>query len=176
MRDALLVDCSPRKGGNSDLLSERLSRIFDLDVLHLRDYTFSPCDGCEACETLGRCRQDDAASRLYADLEERGRILFVAPIYFCGFDAHTKAFIDRSQYRWQIPDEKTRKLYLIAIGGQKSPVGFQCMETCLRWYGLRGYQCGLHIPSTDKKGDILKGNAVERAMAFLREQGFPAGS
>ena len=161
MKKILLINCSPRVGGNSDIIEEHLTSTFDdVESIRLRDYDYYPCNGCDGCKEIGECIHNDDASMLYKDILDREIILFVAPVYFFGFDGHTKSFIDRAQFMWSrllCETKRNRKSYLIAVGGQNSFDGIDSMEKTLKCLGITmgaEYQEGRYFGKVDSKGDI----------------------
>lgn len=54
MKKILGIGASPRKGGNTDILLSYLSKGASnqntlVEEIHLRDYSFQSCIGCERC-------------------------------------------------------------------------------------------------------------------------------
>jgi len=54
------IGSSPRKGGNTDILLRKLlkganSQYTSVEEIHLRNYRFESCIGCEGCRVAKRC-------------------------------------------------------------------------------------------------------------------------
>ncbi|MBC7236549.1 MAG: flavodoxin family protein [Chloroflexi bacterium] len=91
---------SPRAGGNTEHLVREILRgareagantvEFVLNELAIR-----PCQGCDACKSVGRCRIQDDMQTLYDEILEADALVIGTPIYFWGPSAQTKAFLDR---------------------------------------------------------------------------------
>lgn len=93
---------SPRKGGNTDILTERVldgARAAGLDVesIALRALKIRGCIGCEQCwQVDGRpCAIDDDMIPLYDTIAQSDVLLFATPVYWYAPTAGMKAFIDR---------------------------------------------------------------------------------
>jgi multimeric flavodoxin WrbA len=61
---ALGIVGSPRKGGNTDILTDEALRGASeagalTEKVYLVDLDIAPCDGCETCLTSGACVHDD---------------------------------------------------------------------------------------------------------------------
>jgi len=95
------VVCSPRRGGNTEILvEESLASATDLgaevELVTSASMNIAPCDACESCRTTGKCRVDDDMQEIYAKLLEADGIIFGTPVYFWGVTAQAKALIDRT--------------------------------------------------------------------------------
>lgn len=134
----MLVCCSPRQDGNSDRLTARAQQTLDkADVLYLREYAFQPCTGCDDCKESGHCvRAEDDAERILSQILKADAVVWIAPVYFGGFDAHTKALIDRAQVFWNASVQKRRiPLMLVGVGGQRRGGTFEGLRCTMRSFG-----------------------------------------
>jgi len=93
---------SPRKGGNTDILAERVldgAREAGLDVesVALRSLKLRGCIGCEQCwKTDNRpCAIADDMIPLYDAIAQSDVLLFATPVYWYAPTAIMKAFMDR---------------------------------------------------------------------------------
>ncbi len=93
---------SPRKGGNTDILAERVldgAREAGLEVesVALRTLKIRACIGCERCwQVEGRpCAINDDMIPLYDTIAGSDVLLFATPVYWYAPTAIMKAFIDR---------------------------------------------------------------------------------
>jgi multimeric flavodoxin WrbA len=101
MMKILGIVCSPRKGGNTHaLVDQALTRARDLgaetELCFIADKKIAPCDGCESCVILGKCKIEDDMQALYPKLIEANGIIVGTPVYYWGMTAQAKAFIDRT--------------------------------------------------------------------------------
>ncbi|MCI2106153.1 MAG: flavodoxin family protein [Intestinimonas sp.] len=101
MKKIIIVDASPRKGGNSDVMTEKLSAEIkgaEVEVFKLREKTVNPCQACDICKTKDtpQCVQKDDMGGLIPKLDRCDAIVLVAPIYFNQINGPAKTFIDRT--------------------------------------------------------------------------------
>lgn len=92
---------SPRKGGNSDVLLKTIlksaaDRGAHTQRVHLRDYQFQSCIGCEGCRKAKACvGLNDGMQLLYSPLVASRGLVLVSPTHHYNITALMKAFIDR---------------------------------------------------------------------------------
>lgn len=96
---------SPRKKGNSDILSQAVIMGIEdsggkVDTIRLSKLNINPCVGCGSCEKNGSCVIDDDMQPLYSQIDAADCIIIASPIYFYGVTAQAKLFIDRTQALW----------------------------------------------------------------------------
>ena len=136
MNTVLGIGGSPRKGGNSDILLDRLlkgTRSSDTttETIQIRDYHIQPCIACERCRKDGHCTGlQDGMQLLYPKLVESRGLVVVTPVYSYNMTSILKAFIDRLYGMYYFIDERPgfwksqladqgRKAIIAAIGEQK---------------------------------------------------------
>jgi multimeric flavodoxin WrbA len=95
------ISCSPRKGGNTDILVQTaLEQVKELgaqtDFFSVSDKTINFCDACQACFKDKVCRIDDDMQILYSKFNEIDGLIFGTPVYFLNVSAQAKAIIDRT--------------------------------------------------------------------------------
>jgi multimeric flavodoxin WrbA len=92
---------SPRKGGNSDVLLQYIIKgvteaRMNAVSLHLRDFHYQGCIGCEMCRKDKICtRLNDGMSLIYPEIVESRGLVLVCPTHNYNVTAWMKAFIDR---------------------------------------------------------------------------------
>jgi len=100
-RGVLGIGGSPRRGGNTDVLLDRVLEGVtaaggDVERVHLRDYTIEACIGCESCRKDLVCtRFLDGMHLLYPKLEGARGIVIGSPTYNYNVTSMVKSFIDR---------------------------------------------------------------------------------
>lgn len=97
----LAISCSPRKGGNTEvLLAEALEGArecgAETEFLSVRGKNIQPCDGCDTCSTSGECHIKDDMPEFYAKMRAAQGIIFGTPVYWYSVTAQAKLIIDRS--------------------------------------------------------------------------------
>ena len=172
---------SPRKGGNSDILLDKVlegarSTGAEVTLIYARDLKMSGCRECGACDDTGKCVVRDDMQTVYPLLQTADVIFLATPIFFYSASSQVKSLIDRCQAMWSKRMlEKTRderkqynsgKGYLIAVGATKGKNLFDGVELTARYFFDAldmSYEGGIFFRRIDKKGAIM--NHPE----FLRE-------
>ncbi|MBN1662351.1 MAG: flavodoxin family protein [Deltaproteobacteria bacterium] len=95
------IVCSPRMGGNTEILMKEALQAAqeagaEIRLFPLADKKIMPCDACGACEETGICIVEDDMQELYNALEDADGIIFGTPVYFLNVTAQAKAVIDRT--------------------------------------------------------------------------------
>lgn len=133
LADVLIIGCSPRDGGNSDIAVHETARSavsigLSVEKLFLRDFRIIPCKGCRICAQSPdfRCVLSDLdQGRLILEKIDLARVVcFCSPIFFYHLPAQFKALIDRSQSyyeRWIATGNQKadRKALCILVAGRK---------------------------------------------------------
>jgi multimeric flavodoxin WrbA len=93
---------SPRKGGNTDILAQRVldgarEAGLETETVALRALKFCGCTSCEQCWKVDSqpCAIKDDMLRLYDTIAGSDVLLFATPVYWYAPTAIMKAFIDR---------------------------------------------------------------------------------
>ena len=126
---------SPRKGGNSDiLLSHVLKGVrqkgIQADRLHLRDFRYQGCIGCEQCRKDKICTGlKDGMSLVYPALVESRGLVLVSPTHHYNVTAWMKAFVDRLYCFYDFDDNRPRGWSSRLAGqGRKAVVAAVCEQ------------------------------------------------
>jgi multimeric flavodoxin WrbA len=158
------IEGSPRKGGNSHtMLSEVLAGAQNAGPfcheVHLRDYKYEPCVGCEKCRTDKICtRFQDGMTLLYPQLLEAKGLVLISPVHNYNVTAWVKAFIDRMYCFYDFENTRPRgwssrlagqgrKAVIAAIAEQedKKDMGFALEAMRLPLEAL-GYEIVAELP------------------------------
>ncbi|GFP19015.1 hypothetical protein HKBW3S03_00519 [Candidatus Hakubella thermalkaliphila] len=99
------IAASPRRGGNTDILLDRVlegaaSRGAEVEKVVLRGFNIEPCRECNSCQKTGQCVVEDDMQLLYSKIEEANALILASPIFFMSVSAYAKAFIERCQAMW----------------------------------------------------------------------------
>ena len=175
MKKILIIMASPRRGGNTELLTNELIKGInqgadvEVDLVNLRDKEIGGCKEIYACEKTGRCVIPDSFDEIYEKLEKCDCLVIAMPIFFYAMPAQLKALIDRSQaffmrkYFLKNPvvpkGQPKRPTYLLALGGTKGEKLFDATFLILEYFFNSldlELKDSLLYRSVDKKGDILK--------------------
>lgn len=141
---------SSRRGGNTDLLLERMLRGVEeqgalVEQIYARQLDISPCRECLGCLLTGKCvvEEDDMQSP-YPRLIRVWGLILASPIFFYGVTAQVEALIDRCQalwirkYRLKDPVGPLRggqgRGFFISVGGAKGEALFDGARLTVRYF------------------------------------------
>lgn len=160
---------SPRKGGNSDQLLDKVlegaqSGGAEVKRVYARDLKISGCRECGGCDKTGKCVVEDEMQSVYPLLEEAELIFLASPIFFYGLTAQAKALVDRAQAMWskkmlKAGDRKGEtslrgRGYLIAVGATRGKNLFEGAELTAKYFfdALEmSYEGGIFFRRFEKK-------------------------
>jgi multimeric flavodoxin WrbA len=126
----LAFSASPRKGGNSDILLDRViqgaaSPDCDIEKIYLDDLSIRPCIACESClKSIDTpCVIDDDMAPLIDKIKVADGIIFASPIYFCSVNAQMKLLLDRmtAVFDTNYDTLKGKKVVLVFTCAQEDP-------------------------------------------------------
>lgn len=100
------INCSPRKGGNTELLIREVFKALEANDIETEFFQLGgeKINGCIAClkcrqEKDGRCHQDnEVINRCIKRIIEADGIIIGAPVYFADVASQAKALIDVAGY------------------------------------------------------------------------------
>ncbi len=92
---------SPRKGGNTEILTKHALKAIaeeglDTELITLSGLDIQPCDGCSVCLKEERCHIEDDLMPLYTKAKEAEAVILASPVYFGSATSLVKAFMDRA--------------------------------------------------------------------------------
>lgn len=171
----LVVTGSPRRGGNTELLANAFVegaranghcvKVFPVGSMNIRG-----CIDCKHCFSHGgQCSQQDDMQLIYPDYAGADMIVFASPIYYYGFTAQMKTFIDR-MYALS-GKHKLSSSALLILCGDTNP---QVLEPAIAEYrGFIGYmkledKGVVRATGVNAPGDIGAGGALEEARKLGR--------
>lgn len=166
--NGLILQGSPRRGKNTDILADMLIRRLQFEIkeikfikIYLREKNISPCTACGLCEIKKSCSIKDDMGEIYKHIENADIIIFASPVYFGNVSAYAKAVIDRCQMYWSskyvlkdsiIDSRKKRIGVAIACGGNSYKGQFDGLKmTCDIFFKAIDvkYTHDLFVDSTD---------------------------
>jgi multimeric flavodoxin WrbA len=180
--DVLVFLGSPRKKGNSEILTEALLEgVRDEggmpEIIRLCDLKISPCISCGGCDKTGKCVVEDDMTPLYEKIISTDKIILASPIFFYGITAQAKAFIDRTQALWnrkrllqrkgEWVDNPERKGFFISVAATRGAKIFAGALLTMKYgYDAMGMQYAgeFLVSGPDKCGDMAK-NEIKLAEA-----------
>ena len=90
------IVCSPRKGGNTEILVSRALEASgefgaeETELIRLSGKHIEPCDACLTCAQTAKCHINDDMQAIYPRLLEADGIIIGTPVYFWGITAQAK--------------------------------------------------------------------------------------
>lgn len=96
---------SPHRHGNTEILLDAFlagaeEAGGETEKVILKDLSYTPCRGCNACHKTGECVVEDDAILLFDRILSVDCLAVSSPIYSMGITAELKGLIDRAQYLW----------------------------------------------------------------------------
>jgi multimeric flavodoxin WrbA len=174
---------SPRRQGNSetllDWMLESMAGEDDVEIekIAITDITINPCRGCNACEKLNRCIQEDDLPWVLDAIIDADCIILASPIFCMGICAQAKALVDRMQvfrsrkYVLKLPvappERKGKRLgAFLSTAGQKWDIVFDAaippMKCFFHLSDVRDRDIYyLLVDGVDEKGAIFKHPTAE---------------
>lgn len=122
---------STRAGGNSDFAARIVATTLSAHEDEIQPIARQNILGCRSCAYCdkhhGECsisnKNEDMADFFFQKLFHAEKIFFVAPIYFYNVPAQLKAFLDRAQAWFNLPEDlrpgKGRNCGIILLGARK---------------------------------------------------------
>ena len=167
----LILSCSPRRGGNTELLVEAFvkgaSQKHHVEVVSVHDYKVNPCMGCNACfrNKSNSCVQKDDMPLIYEKMAVADMLVIASPVYFYGLSAQLKAVIER--FHNPIRDTyHIKKTALLLVGAASLPELFDGIlaqyRLCLNFFKLEDAGRVL-VRGVKDKGDIQNTEAIQKA-------------
>lgn len=96
----LIVNGSPRKGGNSSRLIEEAVKIFqaegiETEVFEIGAKAIRGCAVCGYCAEHGKCAFNDGVNELAASFESADGFIVVSPVYYASANGSVVSLLDR---------------------------------------------------------------------------------
>lgn len=137
----LIIRGSARKNGYTNRLADYVAdalKGYEITEFDTYSHPFSPCNGCNYCESKGRCVHNDL-DEFFEAFSQADLIVFASPVYNGTFSAPLKSLIDRFQvfYTGFYADGKVQKIskprqaIFIAASGRGGENAFDYMKSQL---------------------------------------------
>jgi multimeric flavodoxin WrbA len=103
---AIGINCSPRKGGNTEILIKKVLKVIkesgiETEFIQLGGKKVNGCIACMKCRKAkdGRCHQDNVVlNKCIEKMVKADAIIIGSPTYFSDIPAEAKALIDVAGY------------------------------------------------------------------------------
>ena len=176
-KHVLIINSSPRKGGNSETLAASFAKGAEeaghkVETVYLWEKNYSFCKGCLACLKVGHCVIGDDAVEIAARMHDADVLVFATPVYYYSVSGQLKTMLDRANPLFD-SDYAFTKAYLLATAAEdgeetvegtvKAVQGWvDCFERC----ELAGT---VFAGGVNDVGDIAGHPALEKAHQMGKE-------
>ncbi len=167
----LILSASPRKHGNSDILSDEFAKGAteagnQVEKIFIMGKKINYCRGCEVCDSTHQCIQDDDMDEILEKMVQADVIVLASPVYFYTIDGQMKTLIDRTVPRYM--EISNKEFYYIITAADTNISNMQKAIECFRGFTMdclsgsveRGILLGLGIWH---KGEVEKTRYIEEA-------------
>ncbi len=109
----LIINGSPRVGGNTSTALNEMVKVFDAEgidseTVQIGNKDIRGCIACGSCSKNGKCVFDDAVNELAPKFEEADGLVIASPVYYASANATLIACLDRLFYSTHF--DKTMKV------------------------------------------------------------------
>lgn len=109
----LIINGSPRKGGNTSLAIEEAVKVFaengiDVEIAEIGTQVVRGCIACGSCYKTGRCAFNDIVNETAEKFEKSDALLVATPVYYASPNGTVVSFLDRLFYSTHF--DKTMKV------------------------------------------------------------------
>ena len=175
MKKILFINCSPRKNGNSNYLISCLLDYYkqsnnQVDSLDLTKMQLNGCNACGYCKKNGKCINSDLTTDLLATMYDYDLVIMFAPVYFCGFDSHTKMLIDRAESIYDNDKKPYGKIALVVSFGATSDENYLGMHYGMKYFSKaisKNYVGVKPFANTDNLTPKLKDEYKTRIIQYV---------
>ena len=167
----LLVDASPRVGGNSDIIVNMLAEDLknsEVTVFKMREKKCNPCLACAVCQ--GRddqiCVQKDDIAELLPVINECDAIVMATPLYNQQICSQAKLFIERWYpfFKWDAPlmsntsNPGKKAALVVSFWGSPVDVTQKYADWTVSGFSQMGADKtkAILFPQIPGKGDVMK--------------------
>ncbi len=174
MKNILVLSCSPRKQGNSDILCDQFMHGAEesghqVEKIRIAEKKIGFCVGCEQCQQNGGvCVQKDDMAEILEKMIRADIIVMASPVYFYTINAQAKTLIDRTFARYTAIRDK--RFYFIVTSADSEESMMERTVECFRGFldCLEGAVVGgvVYGVGAWKKGDIKSLGSMVHAFEF----------
>ena len=118
----LMLNGSPRAGGNTSIALAEMDKIFraegiETEILHVGKKEVRGCVACLACKKSGRCVFDDIVNDIAPRFEASDGLVVGSPVYYASANATLVALLTRLFYSTQF--DKTMKVGASVVAARR---------------------------------------------------------
>ncbi len=167
------IVCSPRKGGNTEILVRETLEAAreaggETELILVADMNIAPCDGCGTCLKNGTCKIKDDMQMIYEQLELAEGVVLGTPVYFMNVSAQAKAIMDRTYAL--LGGRKLRGKVAAAIVAARRVGAGEVLSLQYPYFMVHGMiVAGGGIGYGMEKGDVRQGVGGSPSLSALEE-------
>ena len=167
------IVCSPRKGGNTEILVRAALEAAreaggETELILVADMNIAPCDGCGTCLKNGMCKIKDDMQMIYEQLELAEGVVLGTPVYFMNVSAQAKAIMDRTYAL--LGGRKLRGKVAAAIVAARRVGAGEVLSLLYPYFMVHGMiVAGGGIGYGMEKGDVRQGVGGSPSLSALEE-------
>jgi multimeric flavodoxin WrbA len=177
----LVLQGSPRKKGNSNLLSNQIAEGAQnagaaVETIYLHGLEIAPCQACEGCQKPDAegCVIKDDMQTLYPKIADADALVLASPVYWFTMSAQLKLCLDRF-YAFGADDYRALSGKKVAVAmsyGDADPFGSGCVNALRSFQDITRFVgseiVGMVYGTADKAGEIQENTEL---MTNARELG-----
>ena len=141
----------------------------NIDTVDLSKIKLTDCIACGYCSTHKECAFKDQAQDILNTMYEYDRVLMFLPSYYCGFDANTKALIDRSFFMYNNPRDPKGDIGLVISCGATQPDNYEGILNGFKYFAMSLQKANLGyevITNTDNMTDERLKECKDKVIKF----------
>ena len=178
-KDVVIIQGSPRAGGNSAILASWAAESArregrKVEVIYPHDMDIHPCIGCYQCYNTGTCVFWDDMNGIIDSVAGCSLLVICSPVYTNTVPAGLKALLDRFMALHAEMtlggDFPSRKGLLMAVAGREGHENFRCVREVIRAFfsllGMTPLQPVL-VDATDVIRDVTRVEGLEDRVKSL---------
>lgn len=162
MKNVVIVNSSPRKGGNSEILAKKFAEgaIYSgnsVTEINVRELDLKFCTGCLYCHSHEKCALNDSMNGLYSQIKNADVLVFATPVYYYAVSGQLKTFLDRLNPLYE-KSNNFKDVYLIATAADDAAGTTDgCVSdlrgwvSCFEQAALKGVLSGIGVT---ERGDV----------------------
>lgn len=109
----LLINGSPRKGGNTSIALDEMLKVFEEEgietkLIRIGQLDIRGCIACGYCKKNNRCVFDDIVNETAPEFKECDGLVIASPVYYASANATLIAFLDRLFYSTPYIDKRMK--------------------------------------------------------------------
>lgn len=136
-KKVLILEGSPRKNGNSDILCDEFMRGAveagnEVEKIRVAEKNIGYCRACYACRDTGVCAIKDDMAEVMQKMIDCDVMVLASPVYFYSICAQLKTVLDRSVARWT--EVKNKQMYYIVTAAEPEHEAAEATLACFRGY------------------------------------------